>query len=109
VWLCVQEQGRSGHAGCGYRYLPAPNDVAAIKGTLDDKAETPAERHASDDEPFAALAFKIMNDPFVGSLTFVRVYSGVLKSGDAVWNPIKQQARSASVVSCKCTPTSVKS
>jgi elongation factor G len=73
------------------RYLPAPNDVAAIKGTLDDKAETPAERHASDEEPFAALAFKIMNDKFVGSLTFIRVYSGVIKSGDAVWNPIKQR------------------
>ena len=73
------------------RYLPAPNDVAAIKGTLDDKNETESERHASDDEPFAALAFKIMNDKFVGSLTFVRVYSGVIKSGDAVWNPIKQR------------------
>ena len=72
-------------------YLPAPNDIPAIKGTLDDKNETEAERHASDDEPFAALAFKIMNDKFVGSLTFIRVYSGVIKSGDSVWNPVKMK------------------
>lgn len=71
------------------RYLPAPNDVEAIKGILDDKDETVGERIASDDEPFAALAFKIMNDKFVGSLTFIRVYSGVLKAGSAVWNPVK--------------------
>jgi elongation factor G len=71
------------------RYLPAPNDVEAIKGILDDKDETIGERVASDDEPFAALAFKIMNDKFVGSLTFIRVYSGVLKAGSAVWNPVK--------------------
>lgn len=70
-------------------FLPAPTDVEAIKGVLDDKAETEATRSASDDEPFAALAFKIMNDKFVGSLTFIRVYSGVLKQGDAVWNPVK--------------------
>lgn len=71
------------------RYLPAPGDVEAIKGILDDKDETVGERIASDDEPFAALAFKIMNDKFVGSLTFIRVYSGVLKAGSAVWNPVK--------------------
>lgn len=71
------------------RYLPAPNDVEAIKGILDDRDETVGERIASDDEPFAALAFKIMNDKFVGSLTFIRVYSGVLKAGSAVWNPVK--------------------
>jgi elongation factor G len=70
-------------------YLPAPVDIQSIKGTLDDKAETPAERHPSDDEPFAALAFKIATDPFVGTLTFFRVYSGVLKSGDTLYNPIK--------------------
>merc|ERR1712000_105057 len=58
-------------------------------GILDDKDETVAERHASDEEPFAALAFKIATDPFVGTLTFVRVYSGVLQSGDAVYNPVK--------------------
>ena len=70
-------------------FLPAPNDVEAIKGILDDKAESIGERKASDDEPFAALAFKIMNDKFVGTLTFIRVYSGVLKAGSAVWNPVK--------------------
>lgn len=70
-------------------YLPAPNDVAAIKGTLDDAAQTPAERHASDMEPFSALAFKILTDPYVGTLTFFRVYSGVLKSGDTVYNSVK--------------------
>jgi len=73
------------------QFLPAPNDVAAIKGILDDKDETEGERHASDDEPFAALAFKIMNDKFVGSLTFIRVYSGVLQAGSAVWNPVKSK------------------
>jgi elongation factor G len=70
-------------------YLPAPVDVPAIKGITDDAKETPAERHASDTEPFAALAFKIATDPFVGSLTFFRVYSGVLKTGDVVFNPTK--------------------
>jgi len=73
------------------QYLPAPNDVEAIKGILDDKDESEGERHASDDEPFAALAFKIMNDKFVGSLTFIRVYSGVLQAGSAVWNPVKMK------------------
>ncbi|MES3041774.1 MAG: elongation factor G, partial [Pseudomonadota bacterium] len=71
------------------RYLPAPNDVKPVSGILDDKAESEGFRTASDDEPFSALAFKIMNDKFVGNLTFVRCYSGVLKSGDAVWNPVK--------------------
>ncbi|MFA5529647.1 MAG: elongation factor G [Thiohalomonadaceae bacterium] len=66
-------------------YLPAPTEVAAIKG-IDLKTDEPAERKSSDDEPFAALAFKIMTDPYVGSLTFVRVYSGVLNSGDSVYN-----------------------
>ena len=56
------------------------------KVSLDDKAETKATREASDEEPFSALAFKIMNDKFVGNLTFVRVYSGVLKQGDSVYN-----------------------
>ena len=69
--------------------MPSPVDVPAIKGHLDDAAETVAERHSSDEEPFAALAFKIATDPFVGTLTFFRVYSGVLKSGDAVFNPVK--------------------
>jgi elongation factor G len=72
-------------------YLPAPIDVKAVTGHLDDKAGTVAERHPKDDEPFSALAFKIMTDPFVGTLTFFRVYSGVLKSGDTVYNPIKDR------------------
>jgi elongation factor G len=72
-------------------YMPGPADVPAIKGHLDDKAETIAERHSSDDEPFAALAFKIATDPFVGTLTFFRVYSGVLNSGDSVFNPVKSK------------------
>ncbi|MES9967666.1 MAG: elongation factor G [Sedimenticola sp.] len=70
-------------------YMPAPTDVPAITGVLDDADETVASRPSSDDEPFAALAFKIATDPFVGSLTFFRVYSGVLKSGDSVYNPVK--------------------
>ena len=70
-------------------YLPAPDEVKPIKGFLDDAAGTEAVRYARDDEPFAALAFKIATDPFVGALTFFRVYSGVLKSGDFVYNPGK--------------------
>src|SRR3990172_7229019 len=72
-------------------YLPSPIDVPPIKGILDDAKETEAERHSSDDEPFASLAFKIATDPFVGTLTFFRVYSGVLKSGDTVYNPVKSR------------------
>ncbi|TLG77375.1 elongation factor G [Culicoidibacter larvae] len=68
-------------------YLPAPTDIPAIKGTLPNGEE--AERHASDSEPFSALAFKIMTDPYVGKLTFFRVYSGVLKSGSYVLNATK--------------------
>lgn len=72
-------------------YLPAPDDIEAIKGILDDKVESEASRKSSDDEPFAALAFKIMNDKYVGNLTFVRVYSGVAKQGDSVYNPVKMK------------------
>jgi len=72
-------------------FMPSPTDVKAIKGVLDDAAETEAERHSSDDEPFAALAFKIATDPFVGTLTFFRVYSGVINSGDTVYNPVKSK------------------
>ncbi len=68
-------------------YLPSPVDIPPVKGELPDG--TPAERKASDDEPFAALAFKIMSDPYVGQLTFIRVYSGVLTSGDTVYNSVK--------------------
>jgi elongation factor G len=68
-------------------YMPSPKEVQAIKGVLEDGSE--AECVASDDQPFAALAFKIATDPFVGTLTFFRVYSGVLTSGTAVYNPVK--------------------
>lgn len=70
-------------------YMPSPEDVGPITGILDDAAETIALRNPTDDEPFAALAFKIATDPFVGNLTFFRVYSGVLKSGDFVFNSSK--------------------
>lgn len=70
-------------------YLPAPNDIEAINGILDDGKDTPAVRHSDDKEPFAALAFKIATDPFVGNLTFFRVYSGVVNSGDTVVNSVK--------------------
>ena len=71
------------------QYLPSPTEVKAITGVLDDKDETEAERHSSDDEPFSALAFKIATDPFVGTLTFFRCYSGVVNTGDTVYNPVK--------------------
>ena len=70
-------------------YLPAPTDVPAITGILDDAAGTESDRPPGDDEPFSALAFKIATDPYVGTLTFFRVYSGVLNSGDTVYNPVK--------------------
>ncbi|MGD8113037.1 elongation factor G [Vibrio sp. TRT 21S02] len=70
-------------------YLPSPIDVPAIKGVDDNDNEV--ERHADDNEPFSALAFKIATDPFVGTLTFMRVYSGVVNSGDAVYNSVKQK------------------
>jgi len=79
-------------------FLPAPTEIPAIKGIHPDLAETPKEqiteaqfdaRHADDNEPFSALAFKIATDPFVGTLTFVRVYSGVLNSGDSIINSVK--------------------
>jgi elongation factor G len=72
-------------------FMPSPTDVPAIKGILDDKDESEALRHADDNEPFSALAFKIATDPFVGTLTFFRVYSGVLKAGDTVYNPVKSK------------------
>ena len=68
-------------------YLPAPTDIPPVKGELESGAV--GERKANDDEPFSALAFKIMTDPFVGQLIFFRVYSGQLKAGDTVYNPIK--------------------
>jgi elongation factor G len=70
-------------------YLPSPTEVEAIKGINDDKDETEGSREADDKAPFSALAFKIATDPFVGTLTFFRVYSGVVKTGDMVYNPVK--------------------
>jgi len=70
-------------------FMPSPVDVPAIKGI--DSNESEAERHPDDDDPFAALAFKIATDPFVGNLTFFRVYSGVLHSGDTILNPVKSK------------------
>jgi elongation factor G len=70
-------------------YLPSPIEVPAITGINDDKDETEGVREADDNAPFSALAFKIATDPFVGTLTFFRVYSGVVKTGDSVYNPIK--------------------
>ncbi|MDQ6992085.1 MAG: elongation factor G [Mariprofundus sp.] len=69
-------------------YMPAPTDVPAIKG-VDPDSDEPDERHASDEEPFSALAFKVMTDPFVGTLTFFRVYSGVAEAGSYVINSTK--------------------
>ena len=72
-------------------YLPAPDDVSAVTGVLTNASETEISRQSTDTEPFAALAFKIATDPFVGSLTFFRVYSGVLKSGDMVFNSVRSK------------------
>ena len=69
-------------------YLPAPTDIPAVAG-VNPKDDSPASREASDEEKFSALAFKLMNDKYVGQLTFIRVYSGVLKSGDTVINSVK--------------------
>ena len=68
-------------------FMPAPTDIPPVTGELENG--TQGERKANDDEPFSGLAFKIMTDPFVGQLIFVRVYSGVVKSGDTVYNPVK--------------------
>ena len=70
-------------------FLPAPTEVKAIEGTMRDGQST--QRHSDDDEPFAALAFKIATDPYVGTLTFFRVYSGVLKTGDRVFNSVREK------------------
>ncbi|MBO67598.1 MAG: elongation factor G [Acidiferrobacteraceae bacterium] len=71
-------------------YMPNPTEVPAIRGIIDD-GETEGERRSDDDEPFAALGFKIMTDPFVGQLVFFRVYSGVIKAGETVYNPVKDK------------------
>jgi len=72
-------------------FLPSPIDIPPIKGVLDDKDETVVERPADDKAPFAALAFKIATDPFVGTLTFFRCYSGMVNTGDTVYNPVKSK------------------
>ena len=72
-------------------YLPSPTEVKAIEGELDDAAGTIETREADDSAPFSALAFKIATDPFVGTLTFIRVYSGVLNSGDQMYNSVKDK------------------
>ena len=73
------------------QYLPSPMDKPPVKGILDDAAGSEGERRADDSEPFSALAFKIATDPFVGTLTFIRCYSGVVNSGDSVYNPIRSR------------------
>ncbi len=73
------------------RYLPSPVDKPPVKGVLDDAAESEGERLADDNAPFAALAFKIATDPFVGTLTFIRCYAGAVNSGDSVYNPVKRR------------------
>lgn len=72
-------------------FMPSPKEVKAIEGVLDDRDETVASREADDTAPFAALAFKIATDPFVGTLTFMRCYSGIANSGDTVYNPVKSK------------------
>ena len=72
-------------------FMPSPTDVPAIQGIAENGEDTTVERGSSDDEPFASLAFKIATDPYVGTLTFFRVYSGVLNSGDTVYNPVKSK------------------
>jgi len=72
-------------------YLPSPNDIPPVKGTLPDNPEVEEERPASDSAPFSALVFKIMTDPFVGQLAFIRVYSGRLNAGDSVFNVAKNR------------------
>ncbi|MBL8643878.1 MAG: elongation factor G [Rhodospirillaceae bacterium] len=76
---------------CVIRYLPSPLDMPPVQGVLPGKDETPATRKADPAEPFSGLAFKIMTDPFVGSLTFVRIYSGKLESGSGVLNTVKDR------------------
>lgn len=89
------------------RYLPSPLDKLPVKGILDDAAESEGERQADDDAPFAALAFKIATDPFVGTLTFVRCYSGVVNSGRYGLQPGSKPPR-AHRPDRRCTPTVAK-
>jgi elongation factor G len=72
-------------------FLPSPLDIGGVDGTNPDDSEEKMYRKADSTEPASALAFKVMTDPYVGTLTFVRVYSGVIKSGDALFNPVTGQ------------------
>ena len=86
-------------------FLPAPDEVKAIEGVIpnnSDEEEESDSRSSSDDEPFSALAFKIATDPFVGTLTFIRVYSGVLSVGDSVMNTTRSKKKELEEW-CKCT------
>jgi elongation factor G len=87
VRLGVQEQGRAGMLDAVVRIAARPTDIPPVEGILEN--ETEGRRGANDTDPFAALAFKIMTDPYVGQLTFFRVYSGTVKTGDTIFNPIK--------------------
>jgi elongation factor G len=89
-------------------YLPSPIDVPPVKGIDDRREGRPPRARPTTSEPFSALAFKIMTDPFVGSLTFFRVYSGVLNSGDTRSTTRSRARRSASAACCRCMPTSAK-
>ena len=85
-------------------YLPSPVEVPDIKGVKYNKEDEAITRKSSDEESFSALAFKIMNDPFVGSLTFMRVYSGKIEAGSSVLNSVKNKEKD--LEECyKCTPT----
>ncbi len=88
-------------------YMPSPLDVPHIKG-INPETEQEEERPSSDDEPFAALAFKIMTDPYVGKLCFIRVYSGTVEAGTAVYNANKDSKGSVWADCCRCTPTTVR-
>src|SRR5262249_34008489 len=76
---------------CVIHYLPSPLDLPDVTGVLPGKDEVPASRKRLPSEPFSGIAFKIMNDPFVGSLTFCRIYSGTLESGTGVLNSVKDK------------------
>src|SRR5204862_7735423 len=86
-----ENKGVQALLGAVVDYVPAPTDIPPIKGHLPHHDATHAERPATDDAPFAALAFKIMTDPYVGKLTFFRVYSGVLAAGSYVYNSTKDR------------------
>ncbi len=88
-------------------YLPSPLDVAAVIGT-DPRTDEAVTRHTDSGEPFAALAFKIAADPYVGKLAFFRVYSGTLKTGSYVYNSTKGDQRARSAACCSCTPTTAR-